>query len=483
MKIWKRLALLSLCLCLSGCGANSAEQILDPKHPTTVVLWNYYNGQTKSAFDQLVAQFNETVGMERGIVVDTVSHGDIQQLASAVYAAASQSLGAEAMPHLFAGYPDNVYRVDQLGLVADLGQYFTEEELAAYRQDFLQDCYLGGDNGLKVIPAARSTDILYLNATDWEPFAQATGAELSRLATWEGLAETAADYYRWTDAQTPQPDDGKAFFGLDSLANFIIISSMQLGCPVYEVEGETVSFSFDQTFARALWDSVYIPYLNGHYANYGRFRSDDERTGDILAYLGSSAGAQYFPAEVALNSEQTYPVEGLTLPYPRFAGGEAYAVAQGAGFAVSKSDAAHEYASVLFLKWFTAPEQNRRFAVASGYLPVQNAALTQDLAAEARQYNDSYADSPTVALSIATTQDMLERYRLYANRSFDGSYDLRALMDASLTERINRDLERVEEQVRGGMPRAAAVAQYTGDEGFQDWYEDFMARADDILGK
>ena len=46
------------------------------------------------------------------------------------------------------------------------------------------------------------------------------------------------------------------------------------------------------------------------------------------------------------------------------------AVQQGAGMVVTKSDEAREKAAVTFLKWFTAPEQNVRFAMSSGYLPV-----------------------------------------------------------------------------------------------------------------
>ena len=43
--------------------------------------------------------------------------------------------------------------------------------------------------------------------------------------------------------------------------------------------------------------------------------------------------------------------------------------------AVFASDESHQQAAVRFLKWFTEPEQNIRFAVATGYLPVQEKAL------------------------------------------------------------------------------------------------------------
>lgn len=61
--------------------------------------------------------------------------------------------------------------------------------------------------------------------------------ELSSLSTMEGLAETAGKYYDWTDSLTPDiPNDGKAFYGRDAMANLFIIGSMQLGTEIFKVE-------------------------------------------------------------------------------------------------------------------------------------------------------------------------------------------------------------------------------------------------------
>ena len=39
-----------------------------------VVLWHSYNAVAKGAFDDLVMEFNETVGMEQGIIVEPVGY-------------------------------------------------------------------------------------------------------------------------------------------------------------------------------------------------------------------------------------------------------------------------------------------------------------------------------------------------------------------------------------------------------------------------
>ena len=140
----------------AGCSrSEEARYQLNPKQPVMITVWNYYNGQTKQAFDNLVSRFNETVGMEMGIIVDSVSYGDVNQLAEEAYNSASGRLGADAMPNLFAAYPENAYRIDVLGKLVDLNQYFSEDELKVYRADFLQDCSFGGNYGLKILPVVR----------------------------------------------------------------------------------------------------------------------------------------------------------------------------------------------------------------------------------------------------------------------------------------------------------------------------------------
>ena len=50
-----------------------------------------------------------------------------------------------------------------------------------------------------------------------------------------------------------------------------------------------------------------------YFGAYGSFRSDDVKTGDILAYTGSTTSAMYFPDQVELDSG-AYPIDYLVLP-------------------------------------------------------------------------------------------------------------------------------------------------------------------------
>ena len=229
MKHAKRIAALCLAaaLFLTGCASGaSGSAAFSPENPVTVTVWHYYNGPQQQAFADLVNEFNETVGREKGIAVQQSSQATVTDLETSVLAAANREVGAPEVPNIFAAYADTAYAVDRLGLVADLRPYLTDEELAEYVPGYLEEGAFSGEGTLKIFPIAKSVELLMLNATDWEKFAAATGADDSAFATVEGITETARQYYEWTDAQTPDiPDDGKAFFGRDAFANYMIIGA------------------------------------------------------------------------------------------------------------------------------------------------------------------------------------------------------------------------------------------------------------------
>ena len=98
---WKRLFYVGLAAALmftAGCGSKSP---LDPKNPVSLTVWHYYNGSQQTAFDALVEEFNDTVGREKGIFVQSYSQGSVSDLETAVRDAISGKVGAQAMPDIF----------------------------------------------------------------------------------------------------------------------------------------------------------------------------------------------------------------------------------------------------------------------------------------------------------------------------------------------------------------------------------------------
>lgn len=294
------LALSVLAGTLTGCGNAGQKGVkLDPNNPISLTIWHYYNGIPQAAFDALTEEFNATVGKEQGIYVKGYSQGSVFDLEKAITDSVDGVVGAEKMPDIFSSYSDTAYATQKKVGLADLTQYFTEDELAAYVDSYVEEGYFNNDGALYLFPVAKSTEIMMINKTDWEPFAEQTGAEVEDLNTMEGVIKVAQLYYEWTDAQTPDvPDDGKAFYGRDSMSNYFIIGMKQMGTDLFEVNDGNVTLNTDKDKIRRLWDNYYVPYMKGYFAAFGKFRSDDVKTGDILAYTGSAASSMYFPDNV-----------------------------------------------------------------------------------------------------------------------------------------------------------------------------------------
>lgn len=459
---------------LSGCGKKENKPDLDPDNPVSITIWHYYNGSQQATFEAMVEEFNATVGKEEGIYVESISQGSVTELERAVTSSLKGEVGADTLPDMFSSYVDTAYSAQSQGKLTDLTEYFSEEELAGYIDSYVQEGYLKEDGALYLFPTAKSTEIMMLNKTDWETFAQETGASLDTLATEEGILQVAQQYYEWTDAQTPNiPDDGKAFYGRDAMSNYFILGMKQMGTEIFEVKDGTVTLNLDKDKIYRLWENYYVPYVKGYYASYGKFRSDDVKTGDIIAYTGSTASVFYFPDKVETDG-RTYPIEYIMLDAPKFAGTEGYRVQQGAGMAVTKSDAAHEYASCQFLRWFTEKENNLRFVCNSGYLPVlKEANNIESLNAVIEKYDIAINDKSYNCLDAV--MKTFDESKFYTTKSFANGYKVREILDYNLVDKAKADVEAIEAKVADGVAREEAVKPYLTDAAFESWYDSFCA--------
>ncbi len=457
---------------LTGC-SNSP---LDPKNPVTVTLWHYYHGVQQTALDEMIKEFNTTVGLKKGVLVESFSYGGVNELSENVFASANGEAGTLPMPDLFSSYSDSAYELSKMDILVDLDKYFTPEEQDKYISGFLDDGRFA-DGALRVLPVAKSTEIFMLNKTDWDIFekdinkvlADIDKISLEMLQTWEGLVKISELYYNWTDAQTDEPNDGKAFFGIDSAANYIHTAAKQLGIEL--VDAKTEMLNLDETVLRKLWDTYYVSAVKGYFGSYGRFRSDDVKTGDMLCFVGSSASAAYFPLAVTPEDISEYSIESYVSSYPVFEKSKAYVIQQGAGMCISKSDEKHEYAAAEFLKWFTAPEQNIVFAINSaGYLPVTTEAMNKMNENEeysALENSDSGAER-ILHKVLETTIKQQDIYDYYSASVFVGTSKFRSNLD-TLKSAAAADRAALLEAVNSGADYGAELQKLITDDAFKTW--------------
>ena len=469
-----------LSMLLGGCGTSLGSSVkkvkLDLDNPTKVTIWHYYNGDQLEAFNKLIDEFNGSVGKKEGIYVEGANFGTVNELKDSIVAAVKHRTGAKAIPSIFAGYADTAYEVDKLGYVVDLKEYLTEKEQEKYIKSYIEEGEFSGDGSLKILPTAKSTEVFMLNKTDWNKFAGATGADINDLKTIEGVTKTAQAYYEWTDSQTKKKNDGKAFFGRDAVANYFLIGAKQLGTEIFSVKDGKVTLNFDKEIIRKIWDNYYVPFVKGYFASSGKFRSDDINTGNILSFVGSSAGATFFPDEVIVDDTRSYPIDMEVLEAPKFEGGENYAVQQGAGMAVTKTDEKQMYASVQFLKWFTEDEKNIQFSLASGYLPVTKTAN------DVKKIEKTTNLTGNNELSIVKVAiDTVNHNTLYTTKAFESGTDARNILEYAMSDKASADRKTVVKRLKKGEYFDEAVKDFVSDSNFDTWYEATKAELEKLV--
>lgn len=406
----------------AGCD-NSAK--VNSKNPITLTLWHNYGGQLKETMDNMVDEFNDTVGAEKGIIINVTSISGSATLHEKLSMAANGDPGAPPLPDITTTYPKTALILAEKGMLADLNEQFSEQELSAYIPEFIDEGRLEGKH-LYVFPTAKSTEVLFLNKTLFNRFAQDTGAKIEDLDTFEGIIKTASLYYDWTDKQTPNiANDGKMFFMPDSLFNFALIGCKQLG--VDFIKNNAINFT--SSLYPRVWECYYKPAVLGQVAIHNGYATDLAKTGDIICSTGSTAGVSFFSPTLTYADNTSEPVELDILPYPVFEGGKKVAIQRGAGMSVIKSNKEKEYAAGIFLKWFTNPENNLRFVSSTGYLPVTEEAFGEIMSQEIKNISDK-----RIKKLLHTSRIMQKEYEFYIPPLFEGIDELQKQYESHLKE-------------------------------------------------
>ena len=364
--IFLLLAVLLLC---TGCsGTVKKEEV-----PTTITVWHVYGGQVDSPLNDLIEQFNRTVGKEQQINVQVTSVSNTNTIHELVLAAANREPGATELPDLFISYPKTVMALPDDSILVDYKDYLSEEELSAFLPAFLEEGTV--NDRLVILPVAKSTEIMFINQTIFDRFSQATGVTLEDLDTWEGLFKAAEIYAQWTEEQTPDiPGDAKPMFVHDYYFNYFQIGTESMGEDFFQGDG----LALGPTFQRA-WEPLAKAALKGGVWLKGGYATEAIRTGDSIVSVASSASILYYSDVVTYSDNTSEDITIISRPCPVFENGDKLVMQRGAGFCLVRSNPEREQAAVTFLKWLTEPKRNVEFVTRTGYMPVTRAAFENEL--------------------------------------------------------------------------------------------------------
>ena len=358
----------ALLLC-AGCSSMGKKEEM----PTTITVWHVYGGQTDSPLNDLIEQFNQTVGKEQQINVQVTSVSNTNTIHELVLAAANGEPGAPELPDLFVSYPKTVMALPDDSILVDYRDYFSEEELSAFLPAFVEEGVV--NDRLVVLPVAKSTEIMFINKTIFDRFSQATGVTLEDLDTWEGLYRAAEIYADWTDAQTPDiPGDAKSMFVHDYYFNYFQVGAESLGEDFFQGDG----LAFGPAF-RTAWEPLARAAIQGGVWLQGGYATASLRTGDSIVSVASSASILYYSDVVTYPDNTSEEITIISRPCPVFENGDKLVMQRGAGFCTVRSTPERERAAITFLKWLTEPEHNVEFVTRTGYMPVTQAAFEKHL--------------------------------------------------------------------------------------------------------
>jgi multiple sugar transport system substrate-binding protein len=421
MKLIKSVIILLLLLTfITGCERDS---LLNPNDPVIITLWHNYGGQMEKSMNDLVDEFNSNVGIKQGIIINITSVSSSSALYDKIVSSSEGDPGSSQLPNITTGYPKSALALLKNDKLLDLNDYFSVSELDEYLPSFIEEGTISGK--LSVFPTAKSTEVLFLNKTLFERFSDATGISIETLSTFEGISEAAIKYYEWTDSQTPDiPNDGKSFYTSDSWFNIAQVGMNQLGDSF--IINETLNYSDNY---KKIWDFYFQAAVRGGFAIYDGYSSDLAKTGEIVCSTGSTAGILFYGNTITYQDNTIEDVEYEILPYPVLKGGNKVAIQRGGGMIVTKSTKEKEDASIEFLKWFTAPDQNMRFISETGYLPVTKNAFETII-----DENIDKSINDNVKKLLNTAVIMYKEYDFYTPPVFD-EFDS---MEKAYTERIKQ---------------------------------------------
>ena len=397
----KILALLFSVILVIGITGCSDPTLLDPNNPVTLTLWHVYGEQADSPMNQLIDEFNATVGLEKGIVVSVTNVTSTSKIGGQLKSAMDGEPGAAEMPDLFSAHTSHAGLLGAENLV-DWNEWFSEKELNEYVAEFVDSGMT--DAGLSIFPVSKSSYALFINGSQFDRFSADTGVTYDDLATWEGFFDAAEKYYEWSD--------GKTFCAMDYLIRHVELDvQSRNGAPEFEEDGW---FDFEDPTVYDSWMLFAEPLSQGHIAVSEQYSNTHVTTGQMLCGIGSTASIIYFNDTVTYPDNTSEPINLRVLPLPMSGSDVEYIPQSGVGLAAYKTAEQKAEAASVFVRWFTEAERNLDFVVQTGYMPVCNDAYD-----EIENYD---YPSEAYASLFDAIYTMHDRYTAVSRPDFDGYY-------------------------------------------------------------
>ncbi|MDO4566749.1 MAG: extracellular solute-binding protein [Oscillospiraceae bacterium] len=301
-----------------------------------ISIWYADDDVLWSRLDGYVEEYNSTEGAQRGISVALRAFGNSEALEEAISEAVDTGGGLPNIAVCDVNIAATLYEAQTL---ADVDGYFGALETANFGSDFIAASSV--DGRLIAVPVAADTDVFMINTQMYSgdiPF-----------ESFEQLCEAAKQYYAET---------GTSFFTMSDYSEFFLTAMLQLGDEFdaespHDTSNENCKYIYN-LLAETAYDRGFTTAQENPVAIFAR--------GEIPAAIASSADVMAWADELDADSM-------VFAEYPCMEDGRKSYAQRVTGLTISAASTDEEYASVLFIKWFTSVENNSDFVSGSGYLP------------------------------------------------------------------------------------------------------------------
>lgn len=346
----------------SGCGEN--KTLLDPSNPVTVSMWHVYGEQADSPMNELIEDFNATLGKEKGVIVNVTNISNANDIGRKLLDAKNDKAGALDMPDLFFCHTNNAMDLGVDDLI-DWNDYFTKTELDAFVSDFINDGKIG--DSLAVLPVSKSTHLLFVAGGVFDDFAKQAKVSYDDLSTWDGFFTVAEKYYDWSG--------GKPFCAIDYLTRCVELNALSQGATDLYTDGGWYDLKNEKVLSAFTRFSASI--AKGHIVVSDLYSNTQIMTGQVVAGIGSSASILYYNDKITYPDNTQIDTNLRVLTTPQTGNGVNLATQAGIGLCAYKTTDVKAEAVTLFAKWFTEKKRNLDFVASTGYMPVLNESFNE----------------------------------------------------------------------------------------------------------
>jgi multiple sugar transport system substrate-binding protein len=335
------------------------EPGVDPSGQT-VIFWHvWYSDPVRAGMVALVDEFNAT--NEWGITVEALDQGNYSDTEDLMNAA----IQSGDLPDLVVAYGNALANWHSVDVIIDLNPYVDDPDwglTAEEKADFYSAAFDGAiaPDGARVgFPISQSAEVLFYNDT----WGQELGFD-APPATPEEFKEQACAAAAANAADDDPDNDGTGGFVLYAGASQISAWGFAYGATHLTADGSAYDFATPEWVAEAeylkdLWDEG-CAFPTESYPN------PEFATRKALIVNSSSVGLPY---QLAAFEDAGTTDEWEYIPFPGDAGQAVNSYLQTVGMVGSTPE--RELATWLFLKWFTAPEQQAKWIEASAYYPTR----------------------------------------------------------------------------------------------------------------